>query len=454
MKKLLFLAIGLFSFAIMSFAGDSCPGSVILRHTSTDGYSPETDYSGTTNAAFYYDYKRPGTSLVDSTQAGCQSFTPDIFASQAGCCIFLSAADWFNNNTCPTLIGCDGRDDDGTTDASDRNVLAVGATTTAATYASRFLVDTVAFSTSLVRYEYDNSVGTLHTSFAMTRPSIQSATCNGSTCNLVVAVTQPNFDATGATGGIYGDTAGVAGGATQSILAGYKIVAVQQAAAPTNGLASNYSLAIADSDRFIPATRPPNGTNVISGTITISGLVGTNPVWLAYVPVFNFAGSTCAAGVACTSAQVAALDAIGTIPNINSLAFRIASPASQPVGPNPVKFVSFNGNWKASKITLTWVTASESDTAGFNLYRMILDDGSNDPPDNSNNRPARNATSDWVKVNAAVIPSLSQAGSGATYTYIDKVTEGIQVKYLLKEVPLSNSPPDSIETTVSKKKSK
>lgn len=454
-------------------AADSCLSSVIgLQIGSGDSYGSTSDFSGTTNHFLYYDYKCPtangpsglclsgNRSMVNSIIATCEQFA-NVLTVGGGCpggnTVCLNPGlNWANNNglACNSINGCDGLDDDGILDTTDRMVMVLYNTTTTAPYVSKVLVDSVAYDLTNNRYSFNSSIGTNHALFTMPAPSIQSATCNGSSCTLTVRITEPNFSAAGATGGIYGDDAGTVNGVTRGLIAGYKIVGVQLASAPANGLATNYNIAAVNfsgTSRYIPASRPPVGGNVTSASITISGLSGSNPLFVAYAPIFNYDDSQCTGGTQCTAAQLQTLDT-GLGAN-NSLTSRIASPPSQPIGPNPVKFVSFNGTWKGSKVTLTWVTASEVDLAGFNLYRMVVDDGSNDAPGN-NNASKPKATPEWVKVNAVVIPSLSQGGSGATYTYIDKVTAGTQVKYMVKEVPLNNTPPDSMETTVTKKKIK
>ena len=146
------------------------------------------------------------------------------------------------------------------------------------------------------------------------------------------------------------------------------------------------------------------------------------------------------------SASSSSLDTVGfgTSGYQTPLSARIASPPTPPIGPNPVKFIAFDGTLKGTRAKLAWSTASEVDSAGFNLFRKILVDAAGKAVEGPQ----------WVKVNAAVIPSLSQGGSGASYAYIDKVKDASKVQYRVEEVPLSNTPPDSIETTVSKKKPK
>lgn len=68
-------------------------------------------------------------------------------------------------------------------------------------------------------------------------------------------------------------------------------------------------------------------------------------------------------------------------------------------------------------VEITWDTATELQTAGFNLYRR--------------DRPV----GDFVLVNQEMIPSQGEALSGAAYNYIDDTVEsGKTYYYVLEEV--------------------
>lgn len=70
--------------------------------------------------------------------------------------------------------------------------------------------------------------------------------------------------------------------------------------------------------------------------------------------------------------------------------------------------------------TITWETASEVDTAGFNLYRSESPDGP------------------WVKINDALIPPSEDPVSGGKYSFKDESAEsGKTYYYQLEEVELS-----------------
>ena len=70
-------------------------------------------------------------------------------------------------------------------------------------------------------------------------------------------------------------------------------------------------------------------------------------------------------------------------------------------------------------VSLTWDTASEVETAGFNVYR----------------RPEWDSSVDWVQVNAEVIPAAGDELVGASYTLDDDdLRPGRQYRYRIEEV--------------------
>jgi len=72
--------------------------------------------------------------------------------------------------------------------------------------------------------------------------------------------------------------------------------------------------------------------------------------------------------------------------------------------------------------TITWETASEVDTAGFNLYRSPNPDGP------------------WLKINDQLIPPSQDPVSGGSYTFTDNNAEAGQTYYYqLEEVELSGN---------------
>ena len=75
-----------------------------------------------------------------------------------------------------------------------------------------------------------------------------------------------------------------------------------------------------------------------------------------------------------------------------------------------------------SKVEITWETATEQQTAGFNIYRSSSADG------------------DFVLINDKLIDSKGSTVSGANYTYIDENVEAGQTYfYLLEELENDSS---------------
>lgn len=72
-------------------------------------------------------------------------------------------------------------------------------------------------------------------------------------------------------------------------------------------------------------------------------------------------------------------------------------------------------------IRITWVTETEFDTAGFNIYR------STDP------------NGEFVQINPQLIPSQADPASGASYEYVDdNVEPGQTYYYKLEDVEYTN----------------
>lgn len=80
----------------------------------------------------------------------------------------------------------------------------------------------------------------------------------------------------------------------------------------------------------------------------------------------------------------------------------------------------FTGFARPPTVTLTWQTVSESDSAGFNVYRVD------------------SAYGERVRVNSSLIPSRGNTSSGARYRLRDtEAQRGQTYAYLLEEVGLN-----------------
>jgi hypothetical protein len=74
------------------------------------------------------------------------------------------------------------------------------------------------------------------------------------------------------------------------------------------------------------------------------------------------------------------------------------------------------------KIEIEWQTETEIETAGFNIYRSESENG------------------EFVRINDQLIPSQSDAVSGAAYTFVDdNVERGKTYYYRLEDIEYDNS---------------
>lgn len=75
-----------------------------------------------------------------------------------------------------------------------------------------------------------------------------------------------------------------------------------------------------------------------------------------------------------------------------------------------------------AKIEIEWETETEINTAGFNIYRSDEADG------------------EFVRINEQIIPSQSDAVSGATYVFLDEnVQRGKTYYYRLEDIEYDNT---------------
>ena len=77
---------------------------------------------------------------------------------------------------------------------------------------------------------------------------------------------------------------------------------------------------------------------------------------------------------------------------------------------------------RAPQIEVNWMTETEFDTAGFNVWRSDSQEG------------------EYHKINELLIPSAADAAAGADYRYVDdKVERGKIYYYRLEDVAFDNS---------------
>lgn len=76
-----------------------------------------------------------------------------------------------------------------------------------------------------------------------------------------------------------------------------------------------------------------------------------------------------------------------------------------------IELVSFKALKSFGKVTLLWETASETNNAGFNIYR------------------AENKNAEYVKINKELIPAQGSTTQGASYEYIDTSVKSMKAYY-------------------------
>jgi len=85
-----------------------------------------------------------------------------------------------------------------------------------------------------------------------------------------------------------------------------------------------------------------------------------------------------------------------------------------------IKLSSFAAIPKSDRIILEWSTESETDSAGFNLYRFESDKGN------------------YIKINAALILAKGSATQGASYEFEDSTARnGMMYWYKLEDIDLN-----------------
>lgn len=86
--------------------------------------------------------------------------------------------------------------------------------------------------------------------------------------------------------------------------------------------------------------------------------------------------------------------------------------------PTAVTLQSFETQVIDGKVVISWQTASETDNAGFNLYRAVSQEGP------------------FVKINSSLVGANGQGASGASYLFLDQPGAGTYF-YKIEDVDLS-----------------
>ena len=91
--------------------------------------------------------------------------------------------------------------------------------------------------------------------------------------------------------------------------------------------------------------------------------------------------------------------------------------ALQEPEPTLITLASFDAIPGNRSVTLSWVTASEVDNAGFNLYRSEKENG------------------EYLKINGVLIPAEGSSTQGAAYEFVDSgLKNGVRYSYILEDI--------------------
>jgi hypothetical protein len=82
-----------------------------------------------------------------------------------------------------------------------------------------------------------------------------------------------------------------------------------------------------------------------------------------------------------------------------------------PDSPTVINLASFTATPKAGKIILDWTTESETNNAGFNLYRSDAKDGK------------------YTRINTSLIPAKGSPTQGASHEFVDKDVKNANVLF-------------------------
>jgi len=408
MRKYILLAItvlivGSIAFGQCITAGLTITGS---KTTASKCWGTLNTYTGiTTKGGFYYDYEY---SAFTKSPISCE--TP-IFNNDAGS-FWARNRSWSNDGACATLYGCP-------TPVSGHQTIYAFWGVNSSNYVTNLLMEAypangsswIGTGTGLPTWTTGTppvcgaADATFHPAMGITSISCDAA--DPSTCTVNVNIGNPTYNSQE---GMYGTTG-------LNMIAGYRLY-YHNTGVPASGAIANWTPVTNNS--YVPYT----AGIASSGSFTYTGGKYT-PVYLAFQPIFGNRAGT----------DLATLDTAGMKP-----AAYVAQSGGQPPYyaefiPTPVTIASFSGKYlNLEHIALTWVTASESDAAGFNLYRSL----------DQNN---------WTQVNSALIPAKGKGGSGATYNYTDNLPKQRTYQkwyYKLDEINSSGQRASEMTTSVTK----
>ena len=90
--------------------------------------------------------------------------------------------------------------------------------------------------------------------------------------------------------------------------------------------------------------------------------------------------------------------------------------------PTAITLASFTAKPFKGEVVLKWNTESETDNAGFNLYRSTSEDG------------------EYIKINDSLIPSQGSTTEGASYEFIDNNVQNRKTYYYkLEDIDLGGN---------------
>jgi hypothetical protein len=369
MKKTLILVavFGLFA----AIAGAQCSTSISIIGSGLYAgaqkcYGTMDTYNAMANrGGFYYDYEY---SAFTKSPIACE--TP---VTNTDTVTFIGRSrNWGNNGACATLYGCP-------TPAAGLDSVYASWGTNASNFLTYFIMESCPYVTTSYQCA-GTGLGA----------RVANASCNGLASGVdyqfhfaapALSPTLPCVPATGCTVGVTITVptagSGLYGPDGVSMISGYRIYLQELPLPNTNQPTSGAIAGWTASNYYIPA----NGIGSFTHTFTTG-----NNLFVSYAPIFNNRAGTAIATLAANGMQPTGF--VGPF-----LGF----------SPTPTTFESFTGHYAdLQTVNMNWVTASENDAMGFNLYRSL--DGVS-----------------WTKVNPTLIQAMGQGGGGSSYAYTDNL---------------------------------